>query len=280
MEALTMKIYSIVLLFLALQTQNTSSFIGASELSLKDRIVKALSVRPLDSASFAQHDVVLAGPVYQALGQEAQAAAGIPSDKQLPIRIMPTQVEGFEHLALVTNSDAIYVNEELNNACSYGSKRHSMFHEAMHIKYHDVFISASIPYILLPLDAIPYLAGYCLTLECSGSSSVPQLFNSFFFRIVTVLGSIPVMKFLQYKFLLFSERRADTKAAYACMCGPCVAEAAESRFSVNDQCCEAQDDRNKGYLTKEELYSIANTLNTQSLVCKHHQCNRFKDSLS
>ncbi len=77
----------------------------------------------------------LASLEYQALGQQAQQALGIKQELQLPIK----KIKGPSVISAVVGSDGIYMNEDRLNNRSFGSKRCTFFHEAVHAKYYDAW---------------------------------------------------------------------------------------------------------------------------------------------
>src|SRR5688500_7148136 len=71
--------------------------------------------------------------VVQVLGKEAQTAVGISADRQVPIQY----VSGLDASAIAENNAILTGNELSDDKAAYGVKRCNMFHEAVHIKYHD-----------------------------------------------------------------------------------------------------------------------------------------------
>ncbi|MFA6065942.1 MAG: hypothetical protein WC707_02055 [Candidatus Babeliaceae bacterium] len=75
--------------------------------------------------------------IYTVLGKEAQDAVGIPPEKQVPIKKMSVLDPQFNIATAYAARDGIYVNQHRLHNEPYGSKRCTMFHEAIHIKYGD-----------------------------------------------------------------------------------------------------------------------------------------------
>lgn len=139
------------------------------------------------------------------LAKEAQTAVGIPEERQVPIRISSDpNIDG-----AYADQDAIYVG---NYNYNYGQKRCMIFHEAVHIKYHDKSTTM-----------IPTITGFFGTPILTKMFIKPKGKFKLLYPI-SMLAGLFSGRFTQKKYLDFAERRADIEGHYATGCHMCVSE--------------------------------------------------------
>lgn len=192
----------------------------------------------------------------QQLGAEAQAAVGIPAERQLPIR--QDLHEKYKGSDAYTTADAIYVTAKvLDEKTSYGYKRCVLYHEAIHAKYND---SA----ILIPIIGIP-LATNTLAALLLFKKMHPQGTWKALYPLVALIGAFSGM-LISGEFEPYHERRADIEGCYATQCSACVYETAQP--------CSDDYISSEGYLSKKELIQIAHDLEQQGKLCDYHRNKR------
>jgi len=210
----------------------------------------------------------------QALGKEAQTAVGIPEDRQLPVRYV-AGIDGAE-----AGADAIVVGDYKEDA--YGVNRCLLFHEAIHVKYHDTAVF-KIPF---PSSIIGALIATKLCIKPQGIAKLLYL--------PALIAGAYVGDELQTSFAKYRERRADIEGHYATQCHTCVTEKSEHQKSVRDfitdgiALLEAQPtltdeqtqaltvtkgflERQKSYLSVEENSIIAADLKRDNKICTFHE---------
>lgn len=263
------------------QTLNQKGFIG------KTLAAMATSDMMHRYNEFLKTDLQIAGDpaseIFQALSKEAQTAVGIPAERHVPIR----NVAGLDGGMAAVN--AIEVGEECYSQHAYGVKRCDMFHETIHIKYHD-FAFSTVPFFG-SLFGIPLATKLIIK---------PQgIFNLLYLPSLVAgcfLGRAVLSKFYAYR-----ERRADIEGHYATQCHVCVTEKAEQvRNMVDDlnnaiDILEAKSDlnenetmaldmakdfikRKKGYLSADENEIIAADLKRDKKICVFHASDK-KDAV-
>lgn len=201
-----------------------------------------------------------ASEVYQAMGKEAQDALGIPLDHQVPVKKLNPSSPIAPLAAAIAEPDAIYVNEEALQQRGYGAQRSVLFHEAVHRKYHDNSVDGIIELLTLTTAGIA-------THKLIKAIKPVGRFN-FFHALGVIVGSFTAASLTSAAFHRHMERRADIEGHYATQCSLCVQESAVKR----KQSFENQNHplRNAGYLSAEELESIASDLKEQNKVCAFH----------
>ncbi|MBP9765234.1 hypothetical protein KBD08_02765 [Candidatus Babeliales bacterium] len=157
-----------------------------------------------------------ASQIYQDLGLQAQQALGIAPECQVPIKKIKTP----SLLHAVAGSDGIYVNEELLKNKSLGALRCAMFHEAVHVKYHDAAALG-----LFKVTGL--LLGYVATYKTLGMCGVTTFHKGW----SVVAGALASVGF-SFKYRQFMERRADTQGHQAVNCASCVQEEIEQRTNM------------------------------------------------
>jgi hypothetical protein len=219
-----------------------------------------------------------ASEAMQALGKEAQIAVGIPADRQVPIQY----VSELDASATAETNAIIIGNEFIHDKTAYGVKRCNMFHEAVHIKYHDhVFngVLFSCSFLGIP---------FATKMFVRPRGKLKLLYLS------AVLAGYYVGRAIQGQFENYRERRADIEGHYATQCHKCVAEKVEdvrntyelandiiTRLDHNANPNEAQvnglafakgwiEDK-KRYLSIEENETIAAELKRDNKVCAFHE---------
>lgn len=212
------------------------------------------------------------------LGQEAQTAAGIPADRQVPIRYQAD----LRHAAQV-HEDAIVVGDQFyDKTVSYGVKRCDMFHEAVHVKYNDDTFTA-----------IPYFGSLLGTTVTTKKLLNPQGKLKLLY-IPSLIAGHYVGRAIQRQYKNYYERRADIEGHYATQCHDCVTEKTEDirdlRNFMHETICsiEAKSEPTEGelrglkiatqwleskkrYLSVEENEIIAADLKRDNKVCPFHK---------
>ena len=152
----------------------------------------------------------LASSEFQKLGKEAQYAVGIPEKRHVPIR-----EEGMDGDAAKASEEAIYINKDTfeDNEVPYGVKRCDLYHEAVHIKYHDAIFPGLLR--LTTLICAPFLVKM---FKPQGKWKILYLVSVF---PVDFVGKRLTKKYKQY-----CERRADIEGHYATQCHVCVSDKA------------------------------------------------------
>jgi hypothetical protein len=214
----------------------------------------------------------------QALGKEAQTAVGIPADRQVPIQYVPE----LDASAIAETNAIIIGNEFTHDKTAYGVKRCNMFHEAVHIKYHDdqfngVLLSCSLLGVPLTTKMLVKPQGKLKLLY------LPALLAGYY-----------VGRAIQGQFEDYRERRADIEGHYATQCHKCVTEKIEdlrdtyelandiiARLDNNINLDEAQVNGlafakgwikdKKRYLSIEENEIIVAELKRNNKVCSFHE---------
>jgi hypothetical protein len=221
---------------------------------------------------------VLASEELQALGKEAQAAVGIPVCRHVPIQYVSEL-----NASAIAEINAILVGNELNDdRVAYGVKRCNMFHEAVHIKYHD--------------DAFNGFLLFCsfLGIPLATKMFIKPLGKLKLLYVPSLLAGYYVGRAIQRQFENYRERRADIEGHYATQCHKCVAEKTEDiryahelahdiivRLDRNPNLNEAQvyglvcakdwiEDRRR-YLSVEENEIIAAELKRDYKICAFHE---------
>jgi hypothetical protein len=198
---------------------------GVQTLNKKGLIGKALAA--MGTSSMMHHynqfiaerlpvDGVPASADIQELGKEAQTAVGIPADRQVPIQ----DLDGLD--GGMASSNAIMIGEKSYDDAAYGVKRCDMFHESVHIKYHDDSFNSAI--YLSSLLGAPLAARQFIK---------PQGTLKLLYLPVLVAGHY-VARGVQNQFCKYRERRADIEGHYATQCHECVTEKAENLKTTRD----------------------------------------------
>jgi hypothetical protein len=217
----------------------------------------------------------------QVLGKEAQIAVGIPADRHVPIQYIPEL-----NCSAVAGVNAIIIgNEFINDETAYGVKRCNMFHEAVHIKYHDDMFNG----ILFPCSLLGAPLATKMLVKPEGKLKLLYL-------PALVIGHY-AGRAIQGKFENYRERRADIEGHYATQCYKCVTEKTEDirgtyelahdiiiRLDHKTDLNEAQVhglayaknwiESKKQYLSIEENETIAAELKRDNKVCLFHEQSR------
>lgn len=215
----------------------------------------------------------------QQLGKEAQTALGIPADRQVPIQY----VAGLNASA-IADANTIIIGEELvNDKVAYGVKRCNMFHEAVHIKYHDYTFSSV--FYLGSLLGVPLANKLLIN---------PQGKLKLLYLPILVAGHY-LGRAMQGQFGKYMERRADIEGHYATQCHQCVTEKVEDvrkaydisnkNISYGNANIETLTEfqrkilvkekswieEKKRYLSVEENEIIADELKRDNKICAFHE---------
>jgi len=157
---------------------------------------------------------------FQKLGKEAQYAVGIPEKKHAPIREKSYEIDGPSAEAL---EEAIYINKNTfeNNETPYGVNRCNLYHEAVHIKYHDAIFPDLLRLATRLTTSIcaPFLVKM---FKPQGKWKILYLVSVFPGDFV---GKQLAKKYKQY-YKQYYERRADIEGHYATQCHICVSDKA------------------------------------------------------
>jgi hypothetical protein len=270
--------------------------------TLFDRVVGSIAQStPMNKLnSFIASRIELQGPPateeFQKMGAEAQTAVGIPTGRQVPIR----DFENMSKSAATAEHEAIYLDKDTfngTNGDSYGFLRSAIHHEAVHIKYNDDLVGR----LISPKSGI--LGGLLLAALLKPRGSLKILYP------ISIIAGTVTGHWLNRKYSHYFERRADIEGHYVTQCSFCVHEKAETKRKVID-CChnalefiksgkydekikkeiaegkvttsEASENRelvitmaknqleDDGYLSPDELKSIALDLKQQGKVCTFH----------
>jgi len=260
-------------------------------LNQKGMIGKALAIIATSSAMHRYNQFfakiiplqgVPASEAVQALGKEAQAAVGIPADRQVPIQY----VSELDASATADTNAIIIGNEFTHDKTVYGVKRCNMFHEAVHIKYHDDEFNG----VLLSCSFLGAPLATKMLVNLQGKLKLLYL--------PVLLAGYYVGRATQGQFENYRERRADIEGHYATQCHKCVAEKAKdirdtyvlanniiTRLDHNTNLNEAQGnglafakgwiEDKKRYLSIEENETIAAELKRDNKVCAFHDQSKF-----
>lgn len=216
----------------------------------------------------------------QQLWQEAQAALGIPADRQVPIYYDASLVDVYAAAAAnqIRVGDGAY-----DSSISYGVRRCNMFHEATHVKYNDH-----------SSKSILWYGGQLGTFLSLNRLIRPQGKLGLLLSIPSVVVGSYVGRAMQYPYEAYYERRADIEGHYATQCHRCVTEKAleikDVRNYIHDaiSILEAKTDRTEEqdnalkiskkwlkdkerYLSAEENDIIAADLKRGNKVCAFHK---------
>lgn len=259
---------------------------GVETLNKKGLIGKALAAMGTSSMMhrynqfFAERlpvNGVPASAEIQKLGKDAQTAVGIPVERQVPIEY----IAGLD-VSAIAKTNAIVTGDELaDDEVAYGVKRCNMFHESVHIKYHDD-----------SFNGVLYLGSLLGTSLATKNFIKPQGKLKLLYLPSLVAGHY-VGRAIQGHFCKYRERRADIEGHYATQCHQCVTEKAEDVReayeinSANISYAEQNTDLNeaqiniaarskrwienkKRYLSVEENEIIAAELKRDNKVCAFH----------
>lgn len=198
---------------------------------------------------------------YQQLSKEAQDSLQIPQEQQLPIiKINPTYILA-PLVGALAEPDAIYVNQEKLDECSYGIQRMGLFHEAVHTKYHDISVDS----FLEVLGLVSGIVGSYLLM-----SKIKPINKFSFLRAgAAIIAGLISSTATSLTFHHYIERRADINGLYASACSQCVHEMAIRRTKSFEQ--DKSPLRYNGYLWANDIEKIAQDLAHQNKLCKYHQ---------
>ncbi|MCL4380190.1 hypothetical protein M1466_01705 [Candidatus Dependentiae bacterium] len=200
---------------------------------------------------------------YQRLGKEAQDALMIPVDQQLPIKTISSHSILRELVAAIAEPDAIYVNEAKLAASSYGRCRMAMFHEAVHVKYHDITISSIVD--------LSSMIGSAYLLHKITQRLPLAHYRKLRWLLIAILASA-TCQYATARYRRFMEWRADIEGSYATACYHCVMQAAAHRRELFAEAAQGKSSIvHNGYLSAEELEQIAARLAQQHQACAYHQ---------
>ena len=215
----------------------------------------------------------------QKLAKEAQTAVGIPEERHVPVRV----TDGPDVDGAMADRKAIYVSKYVDDSdYLYGTKRCTLFHESVHIKYHDMSCSM-----------IPTMAGFFGAPILTRALIKPQGRLKLLYPISMIAGFYSG-RIVQKKYRDYYERRADIEGHYATGCHVCVSEhAGELRNTLdyinqgletlksienpNDEqvaaakVCEGFIEGKKRYLSPDENEIIAADLKRDNKVCALHE---------
>lgn len=213
----------------------------------------------------------------QILAQQAQTAVGIPVKERVPVIHHPALDPAFA--AIAENNAIIISNEFLDDTIAYGVKRCNMFHEAIHIKYHDKHCSQ--------------LLGICVSIITSLISINIFKYDSLPYYISLIVGCYINHATLKL-FQKYYERRADLEGHYATQCYQCITEKIQTLYhsyelmntiinqlehkkGLNSEekiklaFAKQWIENKKPYLSIEENESIATNLKQNNKVCTFHK---------
>lgn len=216
----------------------------------------------------------------QKLGQEAQAALGIPAHRQVPIRYDANM----DYAVAEAHGNAIVVSDQFydDTICSRGVKRCMMYHEAAHIKYNDDSSKAFL-----------WFGSQSGALAATKTIFNPQGRLKLLYIPSLVAGHF-LARSAQGRYHNYFERRADIEGHYATQCHHCVTEKVEDLRTMRDclhkviQQIEVKSGptegemqgmnmakdclkRSKRYLSVEENEIIAADLKQANKVCEFHK---------
>jgi hypothetical protein len=194
---------------------------------------------------------------YQTLSHEAQMGVGIPFQEHLPIRRLdPTRgIPGM----MITEPDALYVNETVTRNLPYGLCRSALFHEAIHRKYRDVTTA----YIL----SMGTLVGAFWATNTLLKSKMPAGKKWAALRIImAMVAGLKMASLVRDAYQCMMERRADIEGFYAAQCFICVQDPADDRVGVGEE----SPLKTNGYLASEEIQQIVEHLKQHNKLCAHH----------
>jgi len=214
----------------------------------------------------------------QLLGKEAQTAVGIPAERHVPIQY----ISGLDASAKALDNTILIGEEFMSDQTKYGVKRCNMFHEAVHIKYHDDEFNGAL-----------FLSSLLGTSLVTKMFVNPQGKLKLLYILALLVGHY-LGRALQGKFESYRERRADIEGHYATQCYQCVTEKIEdiqdtyalandiiARLDHNIPLSEEQSyglayakkwiESKKRYLSIEENQMIADELRQCNRVCAFHE---------
>jgi Zn-dependent protease with chaperone function len=215
----------------------------------------------------------LAEQKFQELGREAQNALQIPVARQVAIKVLPDSDVGVR-IATASRS-AIYIDQEALSNFSYGYQRAVFFHEAAHVKYGDnsLLVETAIKSAL-------FLSGSISSAVMSTrlSHNISPRISVLLFGAGTVASGFAARQLdLDSWAGKRRERRADVQAYSAMQCDICMQECAQDQQSrgIAKGAAWVQKNRDYGYITPEEMMTIADYFKKQNKVCAYHSKNQI-----
>jgi hypothetical protein len=190
------------------------------------------------SHSLKISDLQDAASMYQRLAQEAYTALHVPNTVAVKKYPADCLLENTEAAAHAENTFILLNEKALDNACG-AFKKLSIYHEAIHVKYHDKMSS------MINTCALFFPIGMAL-------SNLPLVIPFALSLILNKKQSIHAQ-----------EHRADTEAAYGMHCAICLTEAIAS----GDPRSFAARTVLGGYCSHPELMDIAQELFEQQQTC-------------
>ncbi|MBT3455901.1 hypothetical protein HN446_02455 [bacterium] len=158
-------------------------------------------------------------------------------------------------LAYVTFGKLVVTN--VLKSMSYGCQRFYIFHEMVHQKYNH----GALRVFLSGVTAVGFTY-FCYKLG-SGLKDFGSLVR-YGVPITTLFSGGVLSYFLDKKMLWYYENTSDKTAADKCKCHCCLEEIARTRAGVPDLV-------EKGYLSSNELFSVAKEQKKNNLLCSYHR---------
>ncbi len=207
----------------------------------------------------------LASNQYQEWLKEAHVTMAIPLIEQKPVKILCDNdvPEDNDHSVIgCCSSRDMYLNESTLKSMSIGAQRCTVFHEAVHRKYHDDAVTD------LAVCAC-YLAGSLSVCKAAHYIRSCRTFRSLALgmgagalsAVITSIAAPKIKRFL----INFCERRADIEAFYSSQCSKCVEGCIDKEFNDDD------GSNGMGYLQASELRAIAQELHEHDALCTWHK---------
>lgn len=196
----------------------------------------------------------LASQKYQELGFLAQSAVGISQNNHLPIKKINPDSLIANSVAAIAESDAIYVNEKMLDARTYGAMYSALCHEAIHVKYHDKSVDQLLELSVLIGSSMAMF----LVLQSLNFVTWP--------KSLSFMIGLGFSSYTSFEYRCFMERRADIEGHYATKCSSCVLEHAQLRKILLEEGSDLLI--NSGYLSFKDLEQMAQDLGNEK--CSYH----------
>ena len=191
---------------------------------------------------------------YQEMGSQAQFALGIAQDRHVSVKKLNQALCMASLVKALAEADAIYVNEERMNEVSYGTARSSMFHEAVHVKYHDKMADTMI-------EDIGIIGGSIVL-----NTALKALNITAWRKRTSFMVALGLTTYASLSYRHFMERRADIEGHKATQCSSCVSESASRRKQSFEE--KNSPLKDNGYLWSAELEKIAQNFGDKK--CAYH----------
>ncbi|KIX84992.1 hypothetical protein J120_04635 [candidate division TM6 bacterium JCVI TM6SC1] len=236
----------------------------------------------------------LATAVYQQMGAQAYSNLDINSTRQLPIKQLPeiAQLEisrkNKSVLIALVRPNNLYINEQVLDRASYGSKRATIYHQCNTAKYADAPVRA-----LATTNAGGIVAGMTYKTISSliniladavvkPSISKDNLDEYKIARSVcshatgVAIGALAwraMQTHSDKSYQSYQERRSNIESLYALQCSACVEQDCGMEVDINDLRYKTPCNlyaSGSSYLSPIEKLHIAYDLKIQNKLCDHH----------